>query len=55
VISVLAGDVFRRGPVQPRLVLFRAIYYINFIATLPSAFRAWRVHRRDIAAPAEGL
>ncbi len=27
VVSLLAGDVFRSGPVRPRLYLFRVIYY----------------------------
>ena len=54
VISLLAGDVFRRGPVRPRLYLFRAIYYLNCLAALPTALRAWRNRRRHIAAAAEG-
>jgi flavin-dependent dehydrogenase len=49
-VSLLAGDVFRAGPVRPRLYLFRAIYYLNFIAHWPSAIRAWRKRRRDIRA-----
>ena len=49
VVSLLAGDVFRAGPVRPRLYLFRVIYYLNFLADLPVAFRAWRKRRRDIA------
>jgi flavin-dependent dehydrogenase len=48
VVSLLAGDVFRAGPVRPRLYLFRAIYYVNFIAQWPTAFRAWRKRRLDI-------
>ena len=48
VVSLLAGDVFRAGPVRPRLYLFRLIYYANFIAHWPTAFRAWRRRRRDI-------
>ena len=53
VVSLLAGDVFRAGPVRPRLYLFRAIYYVNFIAHWPTAFRAWRKRRQDIRVPAE--
>jgi flavin-dependent dehydrogenase len=53
VVSLLAGDVFRAGPVRPRLYLFRAIYYANFIAHWPTAFRAWRKRRQDIRVPAE--
>ena len=53
VISLLAGDVFRHGPIRPRLYLFRAIYYVNFLATLPTAFRAWRKRREDIRPTGE--
>ena len=48
VVSLLAGDVFRAGPVRPRLYLFRVIYYVNFMAQWPTAFRAWRKRRQDI-------
>jgi len=53
VVSLLAGDVFRSGPVRPRLYLFRVIYYLNFLGNLPTALRAWRKRRRDIQAPEE--
>ena len=53
VVSLLAGDVFRAGPVRPRLYLFRVIYYLNFLADLPTSFRAWRKRRRDIQVPVE--
>ena len=53
VVSLLAGDVFRAGPVRPRLYLFRVIYYVNFIAQWPTAFRAWRKRRHDIRVPGE--
>ena len=53
VVSLLAGDVFRAGPVRPRLYLFRAVYYLNFLADLPSSIRAWRKRQRDIQVPGE--
>ena len=53
VVSLLAGDVFRGGPVRPRLYLFRVIYYLNFLADLPASFRAWRQRERDIQVPGE--
>jgi flavin-dependent dehydrogenase len=53
VVSLLAGDVFRAGPVRPRLYLFRVIYYLNFIADLPTSIRAWRKRQRDIRVPGE--
>ena len=54
VVSLFAGDVFRPGPVRPRLYLFRVIYYLNSIADLPAVFRAWRKRQRDIRASGEG-
>jgi flavin-dependent dehydrogenase len=53
VVSLLAGDVFRSGPVRPRLYLFRVIYYLNFIAHWPTAYRAWRKRQSDIRASGE--
>lgn len=53
VVSLLAGDVFRAGPVRPRLYLFRVIYYLNFLADLPTSFRAWRKRQHDIQVPGE--
>lgn len=55
VVSLLAGDVFRAGPVRPRLYLFRAIYYVNFLAHWPTAFRAWRKRRQDIRVSGAGV
>ena len=53
VVSLLAGDVFRVGPVRPRLYLFRVVYYLNFVAHLPTSLRAWRKRQRDIKVPGE--
>ncbi|MEP7154789.1 MAG: NAD(P)/FAD-dependent oxidoreductase [Betaproteobacteria bacterium] len=53
VVSLLAGDVFRAGPVRPRLYLFRVIYYLNFLGDLPNSLRAWRKRRQDIQVPSE--
>jgi hypothetical protein len=53
VVSLLAGDVFRWGPVRPRLYLFRVIYYLNALGALPTAFRAWHNRRRDIKVSIE--
>ncbi len=53
VISLLAGQVFdRTGPVKTRIWLFRAIYYMSCLATLPTALRAWRNRRRLLGAAA---
>ncbi len=53
VVSLLAGDVFRAGPVRPRLYLFRVIYYVNFVGQWRTALRAWRKRREDIRVPGE--
>lgn len=53
IVSLLAGDVFRWGPVRSRLYLFRAIYYLNALGALPTAFRAWRNRRRDLKVSIE--
>jgi flavin-dependent dehydrogenase len=51
VTSVLAGQVFdKAGPVGPRLWLFRIIYYASCVASLPTAFRAWRNRKRAVQA-----
>ncbi len=52
VVSFLAGDVFRRGPVMPRLYLFRGIYYAFSLARLRTSVRAWR-RRREAIRPVE--
>jgi flavin-dependent dehydrogenase len=53
VTSLLAGQVFERtGPVQPRLWLFRCIYYASSVRSLPTALRAWRNRKRAIRVPA---
>lgn len=38
VLSLLAGDLFRDTPIHARLLVFKAIYYVKFLA-------GWRVNR----------
>ncbi len=52
VISFLAGDVFQRGPVWKRLLLFRAVYYSKSLAALKTSLRAWRRRRETAGAVA---
>ena len=52
VISLLAGDVFRDGPVWWRLMFFRSIYYSMSIRNLRDALLHWRQHKRDIVPQA---
>ena len=47
VISLLAGDVYRNGPVWWRLLVFRVIYYALSLMKFGDSLRAWR--RRKIA------
>jgi hypothetical protein len=48
VISVLAGDVFRRTPWRSRLLLFQAIYYFKSLAFLRQSVSAWLRRRRAV-------
>ena len=50
VISLLAGDVFRYGPVWWRLMIFRAIYYTTSLKQLRASVAAWRRRRAAIVA-----
>ena len=49
-LSLLAGDVFRRSSVRTRLVLFKLIYYISSAITIRRTFLAWRQYRRNLQA-----
>ena len=51
VTSLLAGQVFEKsGPVRPRLRIFRVIYYAKCMASLPTAWLAWRNRKRAVQA-----
>lgn len=50
VVSLLAGDVYGRGGVAARVMLFRAIYYASVAASPLRAWRAVRRRRVNIAA-----
>jgi flavin-dependent dehydrogenase len=47
-LSILAGDLFRGTPVGPRLLGFKAIYYLSCIKILPQAFKTWAWRRRNL-------
>jgi flavin-dependent dehydrogenase len=47
VVSMLAGDVFRVGPVQRRLIIFRIIYAVSWLVSWKSSYRAWRQRIRN--------
>jgi len=52
VISLLAGDVFRDGPVWWRLLFFRSFYYMVSAAKLRDSFAQWRRHKQAIVPQA---
>ncbi len=49
-LSLLAGDVFRRSTVRARLVVFKAIYYISSVLTPRRTFDAWLRQWRNLQA-----
>jgi flavin-dependent dehydrogenase len=49
-LSLLAGDVFRRSTVRTRLLVFKLIYYISSILTPWRTFAAWQQQRRNLQA-----
>ncbi len=49
VLSLLAGDIYRKRPFLASLWLFKLIYWISSAFNLPRTVRAWRQHRIDIA------
>lgn len=47
-LSLLAGDVFRRSSVRTRLLLFKLIYYVSSVLTPRRTYNAWRQQRRNL-------
>jgi flavin-dependent dehydrogenase len=47
-ISVLAGDIYRRTPWRARMLLFRFIYYAKSLWLLRESVAAWFKRRRSI-------
>jgi flavin-dependent dehydrogenase len=48
VLSLLAGDIFGKTPIWASLTLFKVVYYLTSLATLPRTWRAWRARRVNI-------
>ncbi len=44
-LSLMAGDVFRRSPIHARLVAFKIVYFFLGLRTLKSSCLAWRKWR----------
>lgn len=59
VMSLLAGDIFGKTPIWVSLTLFKAVYYMTSLATLPRTLRAWHARRHNIqdvgAVPGENV
>jgi flavin-dependent dehydrogenase len=47
-LSLLAGDVFRRSTVKTRLIIFKTIYYISSVLTPRRTFEAWLRQWRNL-------
>lgn len=47
-ISVLAGDIYRRTPWRARMLVFRAMYYLKSLLLLRQSVAAWFRRRRAI-------
>jgi flavin-dependent dehydrogenase len=48
VLSMLAGDIFGRTPIQPSLRFFKVVYYVNSLRDWRTTWRAWRARHRNI-------
>ena len=47
-LSLLAGDLFRRTPIHWRLRAFKGLYYLASLAHPRRSFAAWRHRRRTL-------
>jgi flavin-dependent dehydrogenase len=51
-LSLMAGDVFRRSPIHARLIVFKIIYFLSGLRTFKASFLAWRKRKRAARASA---
>jgi flavin-dependent dehydrogenase len=54
VISVLAGDLFRNTPTALPLAVFKAIFYLTFVANFSRAWSSYRRRRDNVQVLFEG-
>lgn len=47
-MSLLAGDVYGKSPIQPSLWVLKGIYYAISIANLRRSYRGWRARGKNI-------
>ena len=45
VLSMLAGDVYRKVPFDFQLFLFKILYYINFIARFKENWKTYKLRK----------
>lgn len=53
VMSLLAGDIYRKTPIWASLAAFKGVYYLGSLFSLPRTLRAWRARRhliRDVGS-----
>lgn len=50
VLSVLAGDVYGKTPIQKPLLLFKMIYYMGSLFTLRRTITSWKLRQHNIKA-----
>lgn len=48
VLSVLAGDVYGKTPIQKPLLMFKAIYYLGSLLTLKRTIKSWKMRQNNI-------
>ena len=48
VLSVLAGDIFRKTPIWPSLAVFKGIYYLSSLRHARRSWAAWKRRKEDI-------
>ncbi|MBU2804653.1 hydroxylase, partial [Acidithiobacillus ferridurans] len=48
VLSVLAGDIFRKTPIWPSLAVFKGIYYLSSLRHARRSWAAWKQRKEDI-------
>jgi flavin-dependent dehydrogenase len=48
VLSVLAGDVYGKTPIQKPLLIFKAIYYLGSLFTIKRTIKSWKMRKNNI-------
>nr|NIO43881.1 hydroxylase [Burkholderiales bacterium] len=50
VLSLLAGDLYRKTPIYASLLAFKLLYYFTSLMQAGATIRAWRANRRTLRA-----